>query len=225
MLDLFCGAGGAAMGYSRAGFDVVGVDINPQPNYPYEFVQEDALRVLEELADPAYGGWLQWKYTNIRIDAIHASPPCQAFSLASLWHGKAKQKQHPDLVDATRRLLDSTGLPYVIENVVGAPIRSDLVLCGEMFGLRVHRHRVFELGGWFGMQPRHQPHLLKGALNNCHIEDGHARQVAGNYADHADASDAMGVDWMTRKELAQAIPPAYTEFIGAQLLAHIGVPV
>jgi len=194
------------MGYHRAGFDVVGVDIRPQPNYPFEFVQADAL-------DPP----VSWD----DFDAIHASPPCQAFSLASLWHGKRKQEEHPDLVDETRRLLEATNLPYVIENVEGSPLRRDLVLCGEMFGLRVHRHRMFECGGWMPMRQKHQRHRLKGALTNCHIEEGYTRLVAGNYANHADASAAMGIDWMTRRELAQAIPPAYTEFIGTQLLAHV----
>ena len=154
--------------------------------------------------------------------AIHASPPCQAFSLASLWQGKENRaEKYPDLVDPTRKLLEASGLPYIIENVEGAPLRRDLVLCGEMFGLRVHRHRLFEVGGWFAMQPRHAPHQLKGALNNCHIEEGYTRQVAGNYADHEDASDAMGIDWMDRKGLAQAIPPAYTKFIGEQLLTQL----
>lgn len=207
LLDLFCGGGGCSVGYHRAGFDVVGVDLEPQPNYPFEFVRADALEFLRE------------HYQD--FDAIHASPPCQAFSLATMFNGREASASHPDLVDPTRVLLDETGLPYVIENVEGAPLRRDLVLCGEMFGLRVHRHRVFELGGWFAMQPRHQPHVLKGALHNCHIEDGHARQIVGNYANHDDAMDAMGIDWMDRRDLAQAIPPAYTEFIGEQLLAYV----
>lgn len=219
LLDLFCGAGGCSVGYARAGFDVVGVDIEPQPDYPFEFVQIDALQFLRDLisTDCWYGD-----NPVFRFDAIHASPPCQAFSLASLYQGAEKRaEKYLDLVDETRDLLEATGLPYVMENVEGSPLRRDLVLCGEMFGLRVHRHRVFELGGWFAMQPRHAPHRLKGALHNCHIEDGHARQVAGNYADHADASDAMGIDWMDRKALAQAIPPAYCTFIGEQLISHL----
>ncbi len=216
LLDLFCGAGGASVGYHNAGFEVIGVDINPQPNYPFTFIRADALKVF--MADFWILGGME------DFDAIHASPPCQAFSLASLYHGQANQDSHPDLVDETRLLLDATGLPYVIENVVGAPVRPDLVLCGEMFGLRVHRHRVFETGGWFSMRPPHTKHLLKGADHNCHIEDGYTRIVAGNYSDHDDAMDAMGIDWMTRKELSQAIPPAYTEFIGEQLLAYMKVP-
>ena len=205
LLDRFCGAGGCGKGYADAGFEVVGVDIEPQPDYPFEFVQADAMTF------PADG-----------FDAQHASPPCPAYSLATLHRGLAARDDHPDLVAPTRAMLEADGLPYVIENVIGSPLRKDLVLCGEMFGLRVHRHRVFELGGWFAMQPRHAPHVLKGALHNCHIEDGHARQVVGNYANHADALDAMGVDWpMSRRGLANAIPPAYTLFIGEQLIRHL----
>ena len=199
LLDLFCGAGGAGMGYHRAGFDVVGVDIAPQPRYPFEFHQADALTF--DLRD---------------FDAIHASPPCPRYSLVSGFQGVAED--HPDLVAPIRALLEQTGLPYVIENVPGAPLRRDLVLCGEMFGLRVHRHRLFEIAGAFAMAPRHSPHLLRGALTNCETGPGIARWITGNYADHADASDAMGIDWMNRRELANAVPPAYTEYIGGYLL-------
>jgi DNA (cytosine-5)-methyltransferase 1 len=210
LLDLFCGAGGAAMGYHRAGFEVVGVDVVDQPHYPFTFFQRDALDYLS--LPPAHIG---------SFDAIHASPPCQAFSVATLHRGRRQQATHPDLIAPTRDLLEASGLPYVIENVAGAPIRHDLILCGEMFGLRVHRHRYFETGGWFAMNQPHGAHNLGGALHNCHIEDGYARQVVGNYADHEDASQAMDIDWMTRHELAEAIPPAYTQFIGEQLLAHV----
>jgi DNA (cytosine-5)-methyltransferase 1 len=132
---------------------------------------------------------------------------------------------HPDLIAPTREMLDRAGLPYVIENVPGAPLRPDLTLCGEMFNRRVHRHRVFELGGWFAMSHPHAAHLLRGGKTNCEKGEGVARWITGNYADHKDASDAMGIGWMTRKELAQAIPPAYTELIGHQLLAHLKATV
>lgn len=209
LLDLFCGAGGAAMGYSRAGFEVVGVDIKPQPNYPFEFVQADALAYMED--------WSIWRDSG--FDAIHASPPCPAYSLVSGFQGVADK--HPGLVPRIRGLLLSTGLPHVIENVLGAPLRRDLMLCGEQFGLRVHRHRIFELGGWFMLAIPHARHLLRGAATNCEKGEGVARWITGNYADHADASDAMGIDWMARKELKDAIPPAYTEFIGAQLTEYL----
>jgi DNA (cytosine-5)-methyltransferase 1 len=209
LLDLFCGAGGAAVGYHRAGFEVVGVDIAKQPNFPFEFLWDDALEIAVEIGRG--------------FDAIHASPPCQAFSRASHYHGV--HDMHPDLVEPTREVLERIGVPYVIENVERSPLRREVVLCGEMFGLRVHRHRVFETGGFSAMGPPHARHRLRGAHHNCHIEAGHARLVAGNYADHADASDAMGIDWMNRRELTQAIPPAYTEFIGRQLLAHLREPM
>jgi DNA (cytosine-5)-methyltransferase 1 len=203
LLDLFCGAGGCAVGYARAGFDVVGVDKEPQPNYPFEFIQADALEFIDEKPP----GWL-----DIHFDAIHASPPCQAFSVATLFHGR--NASHVDLVDEVRWRLDSHSLPWVIENVPGAPIQHDVLLCGEMFGLGVHRHRYFETRGFFVMQPPHGKHRLKGAPTNSAQPDGYARLVAGHFADLPGASDAMGIDWMTREELAQAIPPAYTEHIG-----------
>jgi DNA (cytosine-5)-methyltransferase 1 len=208
LLDLFCGAGGCAIGYHRAGFDVVGVDLEPQPNYPFHVIQADALEFLRTVSMDGF-------------DAIHASPPCPAYSLATHYHGT--QADHPDLYEPVKALLERAGLPYVIENVPGSPVRKDVVLCGEMFGLRVHRHRLFETEGFFCMQPRHAPHQLKGALTNCHIEEGHARLVAGNYKDHEDAADAMGIDWpMSRRELANAIPPAYCEHIGGFLMAAVG---
>lgn len=223
LLDLFCGAGGCAAGYQRAGFYVVGVDNAPQPNYcGDDFVQGDALEVIRRLLSEQMQP--QWYDLN-DFDAIHASPPCQAFSLASLYHGHAGRDEHPDLVAPVRGLLWKTGLPFVIENVAGAPIRKDVMLCGEMFGLRLHRHRYFETHGFFVMQPKHAKHQLKGAEHNCHIEDGHARLVAGHFANLADASDAMGIDWMTKDELAEAIPPAYTKHIGDQLIQHVLVEV
>lgn len=204
---------------------MIGVDVVPQPRYPYEFVRANALEALDRLT---YGlslveGDVRWHIED--FDAIHASPPCQAFSLASLYHGHDSRNEHPDLVAPARALLNRTRLPYAIENVAGAPIRKDVLLCGEMFGLRVHRHRYFETHGFFVMQPKHSRHKLKGAAHNCHIEEGHARLVAGHFADLADASDAMGIDWMTKDELAEAIPPAYAAFIGRALIHHVVVEV
>lgn len=206
LLDLFCGAGGCAKGYQEAGFYVVGVDNKPQPNYcGDDFVQDDALLALRGLAPLA--------------DVIHASPPCPRHSLVSGFQGVADK--HPELVAPTRELLRELSVPWVIENVPGAPLRRDVVLCGEMFGLRVHRHRWFEVENAFVMQPRHSLHMLKGAKTNCDVREGVARWITGNYADHVDASAAMGIDWMGRKELAQAIPPAYTRFIGEALMTAL----
>ncbi len=215
LLDLFCGAGGAAMGYHRAGFDVVGVDIEPQPHYPFTFWQVDAMKVLRD-------GLKIWPTDEDYFDAIHASPPCQLHSLVSGYNGGDRARAiYPELIGPTRDLLREISLPYVIENVIGAPVRADLTLCGEMFGLRLHRHRVFECEGFFPMRQGHAPHALKGAIHNCHIEDGYTRQITGNYADHESASEAMGIDWMNRDELRLAIPPAYTEHIGHYLLRAV----
>lgn len=211
LLDLFCGAGGAAVGYHRAGFDVVGVDIVPQPHYPFEFHQSDVFSAARHV--PPW--WPQ------HIDVVHASPPCPAYSRVTGFGGPDARRSHPDLVAETRTLLNAIGVPYVIENVPGAPVRPDLVLCGEMFGLRVHRHRVFEIGGVLIMREQHQRHRLRGGRDNCHIEDGYTRVVTGHLSHAEDAGQAMGIDWMTPRELTQAVPPAYTEFIGAQLLVFV----
>lgn len=206
LLDLFCGAGGAAMGYARAGFEVVGVDINPQPHYPFEFHQGDAMTF------PLDG-----------FDAIHASPPCQRYSVATVFH-PGRQAQHPDLVDPCRDRLQSAGVPWVIENVMGAPLRNPIMLCGTMFdGLRVYRHRNFEASPAIYWPPQHYQHPERPAEVGRRVPDHGWMTVAGHFSDVKAASRAMGIDWMTRDELRQAIPPAYTEWIGKQLLAAIEV--
>ncbi len=194
LLDLFCGAGGCAVGYHRAGFDVVGVDIKPQPRYPFAFVEGDAIAYLHD-ADLS------------SFDAIHASPPCQAFTNARVIH----KRKHPDLLGPTRDLLQKTGLPWVIENVPGAPMRADALLCGSMFGQRkLIRHRCFEFN-----EPR------AFLLPPCdHAKEtisvfGHGGHV---YHGVAEWREIMGIDWMTRDELAQAIPPAYTKWIGRRIM-------
>jgi DNA (cytosine-5)-methyltransferase 1 len=205
LLDLFCGAGGAAVGYHRAGFDVVGVDIKPQPRYPFDFFQDDALHALKT----NMGG--------IRFDAIHASPPCQRY----IRGGLQDAERHPDLLGPTRDLLEATGLPWVIENVPGAPMRVDAQLCGSGFGLPIRRHRWFEFS-WG------EPILTMGC--------DHSRPIVGVYGrphgkagawkgmlpgSHESWSKALDIDWMTVDELADAIPPDYTEFIGYELMRHI----
>jgi DNA (cytosine-5)-methyltransferase 1 len=192
------------MGYHRAGFDVVGVDISLQPRYPFEFHQADALHYLAE----------HWQ----DFDAVHASPPCQRFSAMSACR-PGLSGDYPDLIAATRGLLDLTGLPYVIENVPGSPLRPDLTLCGHMFGLELYRHRVFETN-WFAWQPAHVPHTLP-ASRAGHWTPGTIMSVSGHVSPIAKAREAMGIDWMARDELAESIPPAFTEHIGTQLLAHI----
>ncbi len=213
MLDLFCGAGGCSVGYTRAGFDVVGVDNEPHPDYPYEFVLADAMAVLEDVA-----------YLNT-FDAVHASPPCQAYSSLAV----LSSNEHPDLVAPIRAALAAWGGTYVIENVEGAPLRQPLVLCGASFGLgtrcqdgiyrHLRRHRLFEsnvwlMGGGCACGKR-QPVGVYG-------HGGGGQMTRGYKATRNEARAAMGIDWMRHEDVVQAIPPAYTEHIGRQLIEHIG---
>jgi DNA (cytosine-5)-methyltransferase 1 len=190
LLDLCCCAGGASMGYSLAGFDVVGVDIDPQPRYPFPFIQADALTVDLE-----------------GFDAYHASPPCQRYSLASHFHGT--HKNHPDLIEPIRKRLQATGKPYLIENVEGAPLSDALKLCGAMFGLRVYRHRLFE-SNLLLFQPGHVTHTVKAAAPGAIAKPGEYWSVGGHFGHKHEAQAAMGIDWMhTVYEIAQAIPPVH----------------
>lgn len=221
LLDLFSCAGGAAVGYHRAGFDVVGVDVRPQPEYPFEFHLGDALEFLRDHGH--------------EFDAIHASPPCQAYSRASLLaEHQGNKRSTVDLVEPTRMALIATGKPFVIENVAGAPLVSPLMLCGSMFGLKVRRHRMFESS------------VAMFAPGPCrHKEQGRPVGVYGRMGDHvkgvdkqrpergviyggrtastiAEAQDALGIAWVTRWDsLKEAIPPAYTEWVGRQLALSV----
>lgn len=209
LLDLYSGAGGAAMGYHRAGFDVVGVDIAPQPRYPFEFHQGDALHYLAEHGH--------------EFDAIHASPPCQAYSRTGhLADAQGGRRSSVRLIEPTRSALGALGTPYVIENVEDAPLSAPLMLCGSMFGLRVRRHRLFESPVFlFAQQCAHRRQGRPVGVLNWGSW-GHEIPSGGRLAASlADAQDAMGIDWMRRAELAEAIPPAYTEYIGRQLLRHV----
>lgn len=203
LLDLFCGAGGAAMGYHRAGFDeIVGVDIKPQKHYPFKFVLGDAMEYVA-----AHG---------VEFDVIHASPPCQAYSVTRSLHSNV----YPMLIEKTRAALIKTGRCYVIENVPGAPLLNPLMLCGTMFGLHVIRHRLFECNPQIAIAHAVCNHAGKvskrGKISS--YKTGEFITVAGHNFIADDGRDAMGIDWMTRKELTQAIPPAYTEYIGRKLL-------
>lgn len=212
LLDLFCCAGGAGAGYNRAGFDVIGVDIEPQPNYPFPFIQTDALNL-----DP--------KFIST-FDVIHASPPCQSYSDLAKRNGNADA--WPRLIEPVRDLLVRSGLPYIIENVEGAPLRNPIMLCGTMFkGLRVLRHRLFETN-FPVLTPRHGTHPKVHTFDKRKSHYGKTNDMrdfvqvtGGGNCTIAAARDAMGIDWMTKNELNEAIPPAYTRFIGKQLLAYM----
>ncbi len=214
LLDLFCGAGGAAMGYHNAGFkDITGVDNQPQKNYPFEFVQADALEYLTEHGH--------------EFDAIHASPECKGYSNLAAMH---PDRIYEKLIEATREALVLTRRPYVIENVETSTLvrqpsldgRWGVCLCGSMFGLGareneyLRRHRLFETS-WpvHQLDCRHGGRLAIGVYGHGGYSGKH------RMAYKTEASEAMGIDWMKRDELTQAVPPAYTEYVGAALLPLI----
>lgn len=215
ILDLFCGAGGCSVGYARAGFEVTGVDIEPQGRYPFmTLIQDDALAVLTDVAFIS------------EFDAIHASPPCQRYSVtAARWDSR---ESHPDLVPEVRELLAATGKPYVIENVVGSPLIDPVVLCGSMFNLGLDgrilkRHRLFESN----VPLIALPDACKGkpAVGVYGTGGAWTRTAPGGggvKASGAQAAKALGIDWTDYQPvLAQAIPPAYTEYIGGQLMTAL----
>ncbi|MBZ5501257.1 MAG: DNA cytosine methyltransferase [Acidobacteriia bacterium] len=212
LLDLFCCAGGAGIGYSQAGFEVVGVDIKPQPNYPLPFIQADALTL-----DP--------KFIAL-FDVVHASPPCQAYSDLAKRNGNAEE--WPRLIEPVRDMLIRSSLPYVIENVDGAPLLNAVVLCGTMFPeLRVLRHRLFE-ANFEIVPPPHKKHPKVHTFDRRKSHFGKTDEwkdfvqvTGGGNCTIAAAREAMGIDWMTKNEINESIPPAYTRFIGRELLRQL----
>ena len=212
LLDLFCCAGGVGVGYARAGFEVVGVDIKPQPHYPLPFIQADALNL-----DP--------KFVAL-FDAIHASPPCQSYSDLAKRNGNADA--WPRLIEPVREMLVKSGKPYVIENVEGAPLLNPIVLCGTMFpGLRVLRHRLFEANFPISVPP-HGKHPKVHTFDKRKSHYGKTNDMVdfvqvtgGGNCSIVAARDAMGIDWMTKPEMNEAIPPDYTYLIGKQLMKYL----
>lgn len=205
LLDLYCGAGGAGMGYHLAGFEVVGVDINPQPNYPFHFIEADCLKLGMDFLKS--------------FDAIHASPPCQKYTKKAANWGRRRKHwiEHPDLVEPTRMMLEASGLPYIIENVMGAPVKAGLVLCGTQFGLRITKHRAFESNIRLAMPPAGCDH--RDVFNPWSGKGRTAKEFR----------EAQGTPWIptgggaSRKagvtgDLYNAIPPAFTQFLGEQLI-------
>lgn len=207
LLDTFCGAGGAGMGYHLAGFEVVGVDIRKQRNYPFRFIQGNALEYI------ATFGHL--------YDAIHASPPCQGYSRAGRLAGKHR-KQHPDLIAPVRELLKQTGKVYVIENVAEAPLENSIMLCGAQFGLEVYRHRFFEINPdplLMPWHPKHQDSVPPAGRGRS--AKGYMSMTAGGITgvSRAERFKAMGITWkMTLAELNESIPPAFTQYVGTWLI-------
>ncbi|MET9434420.1 SAM-dependent methyltransferase [Streptomyces sp. NPDC006551] len=202
LLDLFCCQGGAAKGYADAGFDVTGIDKDPQPRYPYRFIQAAAIAfVLEH---------------GTAFDFIDASPPCQHDSECQ----RIQSNDHPDLIGPTRAALETTGRPWVLENVRGAvpKLREPVMLCGQMFHLANYRHRYFEAGGGFALsQPFHPAHLVPQAKMGRPVPPGHYGQFVGNFSGVPLARDVLRVPWMNR----DGIPPAYAEHIGRTVLAQL----
>jgi DNA (cytosine-5)-methyltransferase 1 len=187
------------MGYHRAGFDVYGVDIRPQPRYPFWFQRADSLT-----------------FPLVGFDVIHASPPCQAYTNAQ----KIQGNQHPQLIEPIRARLRAAGVPYVIENVPGAPLDNPVTLCGASFGLKVYRHRLFE-ANFPIVEPLHPQHQWDNVKMGRQPQRGEFIQPVGHFTDVEFAKEAMGIDWMTRDELREAIPPAYTQWIGLQMLSYV----
>ncbi|MYX36040.1 MULTISPECIES: DNA cytosine methyltransferase [unclassified Streptomyces] len=199
LLDAFCCQGGASTGYRLAGFDVTGIDIAPQPRYPFNFVQGDAVAFIRE-----YGH---------AFDVIHASPPCQLYSLTH----RIQRRDHPDLIAPTRQALESTGRPWVIENVEDArgELRDPVTLCGAAFGLHTYRHRLFETGGCLTLTPPpHPEHKAAMVKMGRPLNPGDWYHAVGNFSNVPYVRADMGVHWMTRDGIRECIPPAYTQWVG-----------
>lgn len=223
LLDLFCGAGGCSEGYRRAGFtEIVGIDIKPQPRYPFTFIQADALRPPLDLS---------------RFDLVHASPPCQAYSALNTM---SNRREHPMLVEAIREMLQNSGVPWVIENVFGAPLLSPVMLCGSQFGLTaldgysLQRHRYFESSlslpflrpacshgkktvGVYGAKARD---IAKEKRHYSKPKESRGAPI-GVVLPKSTAFQAMGIGWMNMEEISEAIPPAYTQWIGERIIESL----
>ena len=208
-LDLYCGGGGASKGYADAGFKVVGVDNEPQLKYPYKFILADALEIAADIK------FLQ------RFDLIHASPVCKKFSTITRTAGT--QNEWPNDIPEIRQLLKKSGKPFVIENVPGAPLENYVVLCGTMFGLNVERHRLFECHPAIWFSPAVCNHHKKVAKHGRPPNrEKEFAAVTGHFSDVEFAKQSMEISWLGQAGLAKAIPPAYTQWIGLQMLKIIG---
>ncbi|MGW7330467.1 SAM-dependent methyltransferase [Streptomyces sp. NPDC054840] len=206
LLDAFCCQGGAGMGYHWAGFNVSGVDLTAQTRYPLGFHQGDAVAFIREF--------------GAGFDFIHASPPCQRYSRTQ----KIQGREHPDLIAPVRQALEATGRPWVIENVTEAApeLRDPVVLCAAVFGMRTYRHRLFETGGGFTLTPpAHHPHTAPLTKMGRPLREGDWYHAVGNFSNVPYVRADMDVPWMNRDGIRECIPPAYTHWIGRQVLAHL----
>lgn len=207
LLDLFCGAGGASRGYAEAGFEVVGVDIKHGKRYPYEYLRQDVMTLDVEFLKS--------------FDVIHASPPCQLFSSTKhLRNAQGKGSSKLDLVEPVREMLLASGRPYIIENVLGAPLLNPVTVCGSFFGLKVRRHRLFEsnahlVGTVCEHKRQGRPVGIYGSMRDEIPSGGKTAETMEQ------AREAMGIDWMLWGELVEAIPPAYSNFIGQQVMSQL----
>lgn len=205
-LDTYCCQGGASMGFHLAGFTVIGVDVDPQPRYPFAFVQADAVEFIR-------------RYGHL-FDSVSGSPPCQLYSKTH----RIRKNDHPDLIAPTREAMKATGRPFVIENVMDAEpeLRGPVMLCGAMFGLETYRHRLFEMGGGFSFEPpAHPKHVAKTTKMGRPVPPGEFMHVVGNFTGVDKGRDVMQMPWATREGLREAIPPAYSKYIGERLMTVV----
>ena len=202
LLDLYCCGGGAGYGYELAGFDVTGVDIEPQPRHRGKVIVADAIEYLKE--------------HYMEYDVVHASPPCQKYSKSSMQF-RIAGKDYVDLISITRDELIKTGKPYIIENVPGSPLINPIQLCGSMFGMRTYRHRLFESNMPL-LAPEHLPHVIKNAKMGRKAKDDENIQYVGHFPQIKEVQKMTGLDWLGCYELAQSIPPQYTECLGRQVI-------
>jgi DNA (cytosine-5)-methyltransferase 1 len=219
LLDLYCKAGGASMGYHQAGFEVTGVDIKNQKRYPFTFIQKDAIEVLKDV-----------EFLS-QFDVIAASPPCQTHSRTKhLRDAQGGTTTKLDMIPETRELLINSGKLYVIENVIGAPLINPILICGSSFGLKVRRHRIFEsnvelVGSVCKHKEQGKPVGIYGSMNDTAqgMDKATGKYVIGGSTAKTieEAREAMGIDWMIWKEIVETIPPVYTNHIGLQLMVTL----
>lgn len=212
LLDLYCGVGGASMGYSRAGFDVTGVDLKHGKRYPFKYIRANVLDILADI-----------EFLN-EFDVIHASPPCQTHSITkNLRIAQGKSTSKIDLIPETRAGLIQSSKPFIIENVMGSPLIDPIMLCGSAFGLKVRRHRIFEsniklTGSVCDHKKQGRPVGVYGSLNDEIPNGGKTAKTI------SEAKEVMGIEWGIWTELVEAIPPVYTEYLGKQMITQLDTP-